>query len=900
MNLLAWHTRRLAVCLPLIALTGCGESVTESIGETLVDPGNQAPDPVVVDVPVAFIKRDIPLSEDGELITRDLRRPEQFIPGAGLYIKARALASAEEINITDKLFVEGEVEQELRPQYDIKDLEVSYDGTRLLFALRFPEDPDADDDQQPTWNIWEYDLPSDTLTRLIASDIIAEAGQDTGPAYLPDGRIVFSSTRQRSNQAILLDEGKPQYAGLEESLNVHASVLHVMNADGSGIEQISFNQSHDLDPLVMSDGSVLFTRWDRAVSDKGMHLYRINPDGSNLELVYGRHSHQQNGRTEQFVQSRETEQGQVLVALREYREQRLGGDFALLNTDSFIDLDVPVANGSGGKAQARALFDTVDTNADISPGGYFAAVYPLWDGSGRQLFTWSQCRVIDPLQMDVAEGEQRKILPCSEELLATDGIEAAPPLYGMWMFDPVENTQLTLGIPQEGTAYTEVVAMEQRPFPADAPQSEIFDQSLADANRGAFHIRSVYDFAGVDNSPQGIAVLSDPSQTAPAERPSRFLRIVKPVSMPDDDVIDLDGTDFGRSRAQLMRDIIGYVPIEPDGSVQFQVPANLPIAISILDQNGRRISPRHQNWLQVGPGEVRTCNGCHTSDDTTPHGQLAAEPTSINPGAASEGNPFPNASVTYPAGLGETMAQARARVDGIPYPQADIVFDDVWSDTSQTTPAASFQYAYQDMQSALPVSQSCALNWTDTCRITVNFPDHIQPVFNVVRQTFDTQGNLVSDQTCITCHAPMDANDMAQVPAAQLDLTDSASDQNADHTTAYRELMFGDNEQEVIEGALLDRRVIVTDADGNTVFETDENGDLILDANGDPIPVTRTVRVGNSMSTSGALASGRFFNVFEASHAGWLSPAELKLFSEWLDIGGQYYNNPFDTQGDSQ
>ena len=141
---------------------------------------------------------------------------------------------------------------------------------------------------------------------------------------------------------------------------------------------------------------------------------------------------------------------------------------------------------------------------------------------------------------------------------------------------------------------------------------------------------------------------------------------------------------------------------------------------------------------------------------------------------------------------------------------------------------------------------------------------------------------------------------MVQVPAAQLDLTAAASDQNAVHMTAYRELMFGDNELEVIDGVLVDRRIIVTDANGNTVFELDENGEQILDANGDPIPVTRTVGVGNSMSTAGALASGRFFSVFNGSHAGWLTPAELKLFSEWLDVGGQYYNNPFDTQGDSQ
>jgi hypothetical protein len=50
------------------------------------------------------------------------------------------------------------------------------------------------------------------------------------------------------------------------------------------------------------------------------------------------------------------------------------------------------------------------------------------------------------------------------------------------------------------------------------------------------------------------------------------------------------------------------------------------------------------------------------------------------------------------------------------------------------------------------------------------------------------------------------------------------------------------------------------------------------------------------MSAAGARASVRFFSRFDAggSHAGYLSPDELRLIAEWLDIGAQYYNNPFD------
>jgi hypothetical protein len=50
-----------------------------------------------------------------------------------------------------------------------------------------------------------------------------------------------------------------------------------------------------------------------------------------------------------------------------------------------------------------------------------------------------------------------------------------------------------------------------------------------------------------------------------------------------------------------------------------------------------------------------------------------------------------------------------------------------------------------------------------------------------------------------------------------------------------------------------------------------------------------------SIAKGSANASPRFFDIFAAggSHAGRLSVAELRLLSEWVDIGAQYYNNPF-------
>lgn len=863
----------------------------------------QEPDPVVVDVPIAYIKRPAPFDEDLMLIAQDIRVPNDFFPGAQLFIKPRASVNAIEQNISDRAFFsEQEIlaasEASPLPGYDVKDLFVSYDGTRLLFAMRAPEIEDAD--EQPSWNIWQYDLTTDTLIRVIASDLDAEFGQDTAPTYLPDGRIVFSSTRQQANQALLLDEGKPQYQALDENRDQIASVLHVMNADGSEIQQISFNQSHDLDPMVLSSGKILFSRWDNAANNNSINIYQMNADGSGLEIVYGHHSHDSEFSDEalQFTQLAEQPSGQLLAALRPFDSNNWGGEYVNIDIANYTDNTIPVAsqNGLSGPAQVSAIFDNVVIDGSISPGGVFSAAYPLWDGSERMLFSWSQCRVYDPEQ-NLEDGDVATILPCDAELITNPQIQAAPMLFGLWMFDPIENTQLVINVPEEGQFYTDIVALQARAFPADSQQAEEFDQGLANNSLSRVHIKSVYDFAGIDTTDQGIGILADPTQTLVAERPARFLRVIKAVSIPTEEVRDFDNSAFGRSRNQLMREIIGYVPVEPDGSVLFDVPANVPLAFSVLDGNGKRVNGRHQNWLQFAPGEVRTCNGCHSRDSEFPHGRLDAEADSINFGATTTGSPFPNANPALFADLGDTMAQTSGRINGVNTPSADINFEDIWTDPAIQTPASSFSYRYADLQSTLPITAACALDWTSLCRIQIHFPEHIQPILSLDRKVFAENGvTLLDDHSCLNCHTPEGDDGLAQIPAGQLDLRATPSTDNADFLTSYRELMFTDNEQELVEGALLDRLVIVTDENGDTVFELDEEGELILDAEGNGIPVTQTVAVPNTMSVNGARSSDRFFRLFNAggSHAGWLSAAELKLLHEWLDIGGQYYNNPFE------
>ncbi|MDA1077296.1 MAG: hypothetical protein O3A63_21495, partial [Proteobacteria bacterium] len=244
----------------------------------------QDPDPVIVDFPIAYVKRALFVDSNGDLQSSSVRDAAQFRPGAELIVRDRASPSAAETVITEGVCPAGDA-------YDVKDISVSYDGSRLVFAMRAPEIPNADEDEQPTWNIWIYDHTTQILERVISSDITAEDGQDVAPRFLPDGRIVFASTRQRQAKAVLLDEGKPQFSALDESRNDPAFALHVMDELGGSIEQISFNQSSDLDPFVFADGRIGFSRWDNAGFNNQINLYTANPDGSDLHLLYGAHSH---------------------------------------------------------------------------------------------------------------------------------------------------------------------------------------------------------------------------------------------------------------------------------------------------------------------------------------------------------------------------------------------------------------------------------------------------------------------------------------------------------------------------------------------------------------------------------------------------------------------------------
>ena len=887
----------------------------------------------IQDVSIAYIKRPTPRDQNNDLISNDMREPTAFTEGGDLYLKARASATSSTINITRRI---------TNGLGDVKDVSASYDGTKLVFSLRLEDLTNGNN--PPKWYLYEYVIASDTLTQLTSAG--TDDGDDVSPHYLPeDGRIIFASTRKPESKGILINEGRAGFIATDENRQNSAFALHIREKNGD-IIQVSFNQSHDLDPIVLADsGRILFSRWNHMGGRNDISLYSMNPDGSDLQLYYGAHSHRtgQDPNTDiHFSKPQEMEDGRILAILRPLMTSFGGGELTFINGVDFADNTQPIWSQQAvvtGTAQTT-FKQNVNNASGLSLKGRYNAVFPLLDGSNRYLMSWSQCQIlIDPLIPFDPDTPTANIVPCTlatEAQLTDPAVVEAPPSFGVFLVDEATDTQVPLILPEIDRLFSEVVmtyAVKTPPIIFDkvAGVTPDVNETFANEGVGVLHIRSVYDFdnnfsafgatlptADTNGDPITIDTpvkISDAKNITAEQRPARFIRITKGVSIPE----DVPTTAFGRSPEQGMREIVGYAPIEPDGSVKIKVPANVPLTIGVLDKDGRRISNRHQSWFQVKPGETLECVGCHVhntadQDSNKPHGR--PDYTSrFNAGAETTGLGFPSSVISLFGQIEETMAEARARhsclltstpVCGDMKPSTDLVYTDVWTDdvAANRSADADFTIDYSTLPvsplttPATPTSAACANDYSDpitnasfvNCRIVINYQDHIQPIW-------EPTATRTGTAACTACHTTVGNTQLAP---GQLELTNGLSPDENDHLVSYHELLFPDDLQELVNGANTLSDVMVQDG-----FLLDVDGNQVLDGNGDPIPIFITVNVPPSMNTAGArrsefmeLMTGLDLNgngsqpTDTVNHNTMLTLSELKLLSEWLDIGAQYFNDP--------
>ncbi len=147
------------------------------------------------------------------------------------------------------------------PLGGVRDPQPSYDGTKILFSYRRGG--------SEHYNLYEI-RPDGTGLKALTEG----PWDDFEPAWLPDGGIIFVSSRCKRWVNCWLTQ---------------VAVLYRCDADGRNLRPLSSNIEHDNTPWVLPDGRILHTRWeyvDRSQVDFH-HLWTLNPDGTGAAVYYG-------------------------------------------------------------------------------------------------------------------------------------------------------------------------------------------------------------------------------------------------------------------------------------------------------------------------------------------------------------------------------------------------------------------------------------------------------------------------------------------------------------------------------------------------------------------------------------------------------------------------------------
>lgn len=187
--------------------------------------------------------------------------------------------------------------------------EISFDGKFMIFS--------AQKNQNDIWQIWEMNLEN-----LKAKQVMFSSENCIDPAYLPNGRLVFSKFKASR----IVNEG-------------HA--LFTCNNDGSDVEQITFNPHAYFASKVLKDGRILTISKELYPNIKDGNFMVLRPDGTKEELFY-------QGKKGSNLRSRgwETTNGNVIFI--ESDGTREGGNIISVNYNRPLDSRVNLSSSFKG------------------------------------------------------------------------------------------------------------------------------------------------------------------------------------------------------------------------------------------------------------------------------------------------------------------------------------------------------------------------------------------------------------------------------------------------------------------------------------------------------------------------------------------------------------------------
>lgn len=463
------------------------------------------------------------------------------------------------------------------PQGSYQHPEVSYDGRRTLFSYC-----EAEATPQNTieghrgryYHLYEMAADGSDLRRLTDGPF-----DDFSPRYLPDGRIVFVSTRR-------LGWHRCGYPGCENY------TLAIANGDGSDARPLSCHETQEWDPAVLADGRIIYTRWDYVDRHAVYYeqLWAVRPDGSFPMAYYGNNTFNPVG----IWEARQVPGSRRVMATAGAHHAMTAGSILLVDVTRGID---------GLEALTRLTPDAPfpESETHVAPRSWYAPagitqpppVPPeaqRWPGHCyRSPYPLSERYFLAAYSFDPLIGEP-------------DANRAN--MFGIYLVDCFGNKELL---------YRDLNIASLWPTPLRPHRRPVGVPPVAEQTAG----------------PQGSFFLHDVYQSQPALPPGAIkrLRIVQvlPKSTPG-----INRPPVGLPNASPGKQVLGTVPVEPDGSAYFHAPAGVPLSFQALDERGQAVQiMRSITYLQ--PGENASCIGCHEPRTTAPprHAWPGARPAAL-------------------------------------------------------------------------------------------------------------------------------------------------------------------------------------------------------------------------------------------------------------------------------
>ncbi len=463
-------------------------------------------------------------------------------------------------------------------------ISLSFDAKKVLFDFR--QDPGSG------FRIWEVNLDGTGLRQVSfpPDDEVEKAARwrvgwhtdDVHPCYLPDGGIVFASTR--SEHTVLCGG----------SAHLVVPVLHRMRADGTGVEQLSSSPVSELCPVILDDGRVMYHRWEYV--DKGARvaktIWAMNPDGTRPQELYGL----ADDTTTVYMYPQPIpgrDHRLVCVGTCHYPQGGCLGSVMVVDfgTDLRVrgpDPDEPEYVAGDSRYPVVNITPEVFVERRTEAGWHFRTGDGQYvhDQEGRQghLFT-------HPFPVS-----DREFL-VSYKVNPTDHYKEAPNAYAVYLIDTDGARRFVHSDPDLSCWHPLPVVARPVPPRLELPRNA----ELATENQALCIVTNIHE--GMEGIEPGEVKWLRVNEALPRYwstgrrwQPSLSSSSWKAALWP---------------RVQW-----GVVPVEKDGSAHFVVPANRNLFFQALDADFRELQ-RERTYVNYAPGEVRSCTGCHGQSNRT-------------------------------------------------------------------------------------------------------------------------------------------------------------------------------------------------------------------------------------------------------------------------------------------